>query len=345
MRKFIWGVAAAIAAFAMWAFALRAGAFAADPADALARYGAPPSQFAEIDGTRLHYRDEGETRGEGQRPVLVLLHGSRASLQQWDGWVAELGAQFRIVRVDGMGHGLSGPDGRNDYSAARQLLLLDKLFDHLGLTTFILGGTSSGATVAMRYTALHPARVEKLLLSTLPLRLPTRARTAPFDRAVFWFHDTVLDSRATDLYWRTFLRSIYADPDKVTAEMVTRYRILNTLPGQEEAFQARLTSWRNTGGAKSDFDLASKITVPTLIQWGAAGPVLPRELHCEIAGAFTGTAVRMISYRDLGHKLVLEDPVRTARDARAFIIDGTGGEGCTPAPATTITSSAAPQVG
>ena len=83
--------------------------------------------------------------------------------------------------------------------------------------------------------------------------------------------------------------------------------------------------------------------MPTLIQWGAAGPVLPREMHCEIAGAFTGTAVRMISYRDLGHKLVLEDPVRTARDARAFIIDGTGGEGCPAAPAAPTTPAA--QVG
>jgi pimeloyl-ACP methyl ester carboxylesterase len=336
MRKFIWLVVGAIAAFAMWAFAMRAGAFAADPAEALARYGAAPSKFVEIDGTRLHYRDE------GQGPVLVLLHGSRASLQQWDGWVAELGDRFRIVRVDGMGHGLSGPDGRNDYSAERQLLLLDKLFDHLGLQRFVLGGTSSGATVAVRYAAGHPERVEKLLLSTLPLRLPTRAKTAAMDRAVFWLHDTVLNSRSTDLYWRTFLRSIYADPSRVTEEMITRYRILNTLPGQEERFQARLTSWRNTGGAKSDFELASKITVPTLIQWGAAGPVLPRELHCEIAGAFTGTQVRMISYADLGHKLVLEDPVRTARDALAFIVDGTGGESCSPVVTPVVAPAAAP---
>lgn len=322
MRKFIWAVAAALSAFALWALAMRAGAFAGDPAEALARYGGPPSQFVEIDGTRLHYRDE------GQGPILVLLHGSRASLQQWDGWVAQLGGRFRIVRVDGMGHGLSGPDGRNDYSAERQLLLLDRLFDRLGLQRFVLGGTSSGATVAVRYAALHPERVEKLLLSTLPLRLPTRARTAVFDRAVFWFHDAVLHSHATDLYWSRFLRSIYADPAKVTSEMVTRYRILNTLPGQEERFQARLTSWRNTGGATNDFDLAAKITVPTLIQWGAAGPVLPREMHCEIASAFTGTAVQMISYGDLGHKLVLEDPARTSRDALAFVVDGTGGESC-----------------
>ena len=336
MRKIIWVVVAAVAAFAMWAFAMRAGAFAGDPAEALTRYGAAPSQFVEIDGTRLHYRDEG--RG----PVLVLLHGSRASLQQWDGWVRELGGRFRIVRVDGMGHGLSGPDGRNDYSAERQLLLLDRLFDQLGLQTFVLGGTSSGATVAVRYAAQHPARVEKLLLSTLPLRLPTRANTAALDRAVFWFHDTVLKSHATDLYWRTFLRSIYADPDKVTAEMVTRYRILNTLPGQEERFQARLTSWRNTGGAQSDFELAGQIKVPTLIQWGAAGPVLPRALHCEIASAFTGTQVKMISYADLGHKLVIEDPVRTARDALAFIVDGAGGESCAPVATPVDAPAAAP---
>ena len=84
-----------------------------DYAEAMVRYGSPPSQFMEIDGTKIHYRDE----GEGQ--PLVLLHGSRGNLQQWDGWVAALGAEFRIIRLDALGHGLSGPDGRDDYSAER----------------------------------------------------------------------------------------------------------------------------------------------------------------------------------------------------------------------------------
>jgi pimeloyl-ACP methyl ester carboxylesterase len=318
-----------------WVVAARNGALDADPAEARARYGGPPSQFVEIDGTRLHYRDE------GQGPVLVLLHGSRASLQQWDGWVAQLGSRFRVIRVDAFAHGLTGPDGKDDYSAGRQLQLLDALLTRLSVERFVLGGTSGGATEAVRYAVLHPERVEKLVLSTVPLRLPAVAQTRPLDRFVFWFHDAVLGSYGTDLYWRTFLRSIFGDPGKVTDEMVTRYRILNTQPGQQARFRQRIATWRASGGPDRDFALAAQVRSPVLIQWGAAGPVLPQELHCTIASAFTQAPVRVITYPGVGHKLVMEDPVRTAQDALAFIVDGSGGTACPPAaPAAAVRSEA-----
>jgi pimeloyl-ACP methyl ester carboxylesterase len=335
MKKVAVVVAALLALLIAGVVAARRGALDADPAEALARYGGAPSQFVEIDGTRLHYRDEG--RG----PVLVLLHGSRANLQQWDGWVDQLGSRFRIIRVDAFAHGLTGPDGRDDYSAERQLQLLDALLVRLGVERFVLGGTSGGATEAVRYTVLHPERVEKLVLSTVPLRLPVAPRTRPFDRAVFWFHDAVLDSYGTDLYWRTFLRSIFGDPGKVTDAMVTRYRILNTQPGQQRRFRTRIETWRASGGPERDFALAAQVTVPVLIQWGAAGPVLPQELHCTIASAFTHAPVRVITYPGVGHKLVMEDPVRTAQDALGFIVDGAGGTSCAPAAAARSDASVA----
>ncbi len=303
----------------------RNGLFDSDPAEALARYGAPPSRFYDFDGTRIHYRDE------GQGPVLVLLHGSRASLQQWDGWVAQLGGRFRIIRLDALAHGLSGVDAKGDYGGERSLVLLNGLLAHLNVDRFVLGGTSSGATEAVRYVARNPGRVEKLLLSTVPLRLPSAPRTTAWERRVFWFHENVLGTISTELYWRTFLQSIFGDPAKATPEMVTRYRILNGQPGQNERFRQRIASWRAGGGPEPDFALAAQVTVPTLIQWGGMGPVLPAELHCTIAQAFTAAAVRVITYPDLGHKLVMEDPVRTARDALAFIDDGTGGTSCAPA--------------
>jgi pimeloyl-ACP methyl ester carboxylesterase len=316
--------------------AARSGALDASPAEAQARYGAPPSQFADIDGTRIHYRDEG--RG----PVLVLLHGSRGSLQQWDGWVHELGGRFRIVRMDGLASGLTGPDGRADYGAERSLVLMNGLLERLKVGRFILVGTSSGATQAVRYAAAYPERVEKLLLSTVPLQLPATARTSRADRFVYWLHDEVLRSTATDLYWRTFLTGLFGDPRKVTPQLVHRYRVLNTLPGQQQRFTQRLATWRRDGGPARDYALAARVTAPTLIQWGGAGPVLPRELFCSISAAFTSTRVSVIIYPALGHMLVLEDPAGTARDALAFIVDGSGADECarpSPAPAAALSSA------
>ncbi len=322
VRYVVGALGLAAAALLLWIALARGGVLDADPVEAQARYGAPPSRFVDIDGTRMHYRDE------GQGPVLVLVHGSRANLEQWDGWVRELGGRFRIIRFDVLGHGLAGEDGRDDYGAARQLALMHGLLDHLGVGRAIVGGTSGGATLAVRYAVAHPERVEALLLSTIPLRMPAAPRLTRLERAVSWFHGEILGAYTTDLFWRNFLHSIYGDPDKVTPEMVTRYRILNTLPGQQQRFERRLALWRSDGGTERDFALAGQITVPVLVQWGGAGPVLHADMQCGIASAFRAPRTRVVIYPDLGHKLVMEDPLRTARDALAFIDGADVGGAC-----------------
>src|SRR5689334_25367131 len=74
-----------------------------------ARYATPPSQFAELSyhGTsaRAHYR----IRGSQDAPVLLLLHGSNASLFPWEPWARRLSDRFKVVSVDLTGPGLTGP--------------------------------------------------------------------------------------------------------------------------------------------------------------------------------------------------------------------------------------------
>ena len=271
---------------------------------------------------RLHYRDE------GHGPPLVLLHGSRASLHQWDGWVRELQDQFRLIRVDARAHGLSLPDERGDDSPERGVVLLRLLLDELNVDEFYLVGTSSGSVQAVRFAAASPERVRQLLLSTVPLRLPATMQTPLRRRAVFWFHQRVLNSTSTGWYWRHFLEGIYADPSKVTDELVQRYRVLNSLPGRREEQQRLIDKWYELGGPERDYELAGRVTTPVFIQWGAAGPVLPLELQCEIAAAFSATEVRVVTYADLGHKLTMEDPVRTARDAARYLRGEEVGNSC-----------------
>ncbi|MCB2107468.1 MAG: alpha/beta hydrolase [Rhodobacteraceae bacterium] len=285
-------------------------------------YGQPPSQFIDIDGTQLHVRDE------GSGPVLVLLHGSRASLHQWDGWVAALKSRYRIIRVDSLAHGLTGHDPSGSYSQARSTELLKGLLDKLGVDRFYLGGTSSGATEAVRFAAAYPERVEKMVLSTVPLKLPPTTETPSLRRFIFWFHANILGDTSTDLFWRSFLENIYGDPSKVTDDLVTRYRILNSLPDQRALQQLRIQNWYRDGGAEKDFETAAKVTSPTLVQWGVAGPVLPEDIQCEITAAFKNAQVRVISYPSLGHKLVMEDPVTTARDADRFLSGEDVGGAC-----------------
>src|ERR1700744_2613981 len=110
MRKFLIGliVLIALAAGAFWYFSTPDISRAALEA----KYGTPPSQFIVLpDGARAHVRDEGAKTA----PVLVLVHGSNASLFTWDPWVARLKNSFRIVRMDMPGHGLTGSGPNHHY--------------------------------------------------------------------------------------------------------------------------------------------------------------------------------------------------------------------------------------
>ena len=62
----------------------------------IAKYGGPGAAFAAGPaGQRIHYRDQGKRDG----PVLLLLHGSNASLQTWEPLVKRLGGTYRIVQA------------------------------------------------------------------------------------------------------------------------------------------------------------------------------------------------------------------------------------------------------
>lgn len=74
-----------------------------DRAQLEAQYAAPPSQFVNVAGLRLHVRDTGAT----DAPVLILLHGFGASLHTWEPWAQALATDQRVIRFDLPGSGLS----------------------------------------------------------------------------------------------------------------------------------------------------------------------------------------------------------------------------------------------
>src|SRR5689334_5600569 len=98
-----------------------------------AKYATPPSQFAELSyhntTARAHYR----IRGPHDAPVLLLLHGSNASLFTWEPWAKRLSDRFRVVSVDLPGHGLTGPVANHDYSAAGMVAFVTAFADKIGL--------------------------------------------------------------------------------------------------------------------------------------------------------------------------------------------------------------------
>ena len=66
-----------------------------------------PSQFVNVAGMSVHFRDEGPK--DDPEPI-ILIHGTGASLHTWDAWSAALVDERRVIRFDLPAFGLTGPE-------------------------------------------------------------------------------------------------------------------------------------------------------------------------------------------------------------------------------------------
>ena len=98
----------------------------------------------------------------GRGPAVVLLHAGIADSRMWDGQFDALAATHTVVRYDLRGFGRTPPaPGPFDHAGDLRALL-----DALGLARVALVGCSQGSRVALDFALSHPARVERLVLTS-----------------------------------------------------------------------------------------------------------------------------------------------------------------------------------
>ncbi|WP_439534350.1 alpha/beta fold hydrolase [Polymorphobacter sp.] len=296
--------------------ALSAGA-AAEPrlsfAALEAAHAEPGSRFADVDGVRLHYVDEGPNEGrvDGRAPVIVLLNASYLNLSSWAGVAARLKAGHRVIRMDFPTVGLSQAlrDEALDIRAFEGQVL--GLMDRLGVAKATLVGTSSGAIVAFRVASEHPERFERLVLLNAA-GLPRTAATDPLRQRPRLPGAPAPGSRA---FWDESLRANFSDPARVREDFVSQVYDWSRREGVEREGQVFLKTF-GTGDPKG---VLGRISLPTLILWGEKGTTLSH-LEAEVFGFWLTGAPRMIrKYADAGHYPQVEQPAMVAEDIAAFV--------------------------
>jgi pimeloyl-ACP methyl ester carboxylesterase len=278
------------------------------PAEVLeAKYTTPASRFLNVDGVRIHYRDE------GSGAPLVLIHANFGSLLSWDEAVGVLSASHRVLRFDLTGHGLTGPDPSGDYSLERTVQLTERFVDALGLTRFSLAGTSIGGTVAMHYTAKHPERVEKLILlnpGALEGRSVQRAGGGVPRVANILEYIT---PRAMASY---MLKSRFGDPARVDDKLIDQWYEMWLREGQRAAILARLRAYSSADLGK----VTAAVAVPVLILWGELDPQTPVEQADELRKLLVNSPdVKVITYPGVGHMAAEEAGRDIARDIGTYL--------------------------
>jgi pimeloyl-ACP methyl ester carboxylesterase len=280
-----------------------------DRAELEARYLARPSDLRVVDGVSLHIRDSGPKEG----PVVVLLHGLGASLHTWEPWARALEAQFRVVRFDFPGHGLSGPAPANDYRDARSLTLLSALLDSLGIARATLIGNSMGGRLAWSYAAAHPERVDKLVLMAPDgFASPGFAYDTPAEvPAVLGVMRWVLPKPMLVAN----LTPAYAQPERLEDSVATRYHDLMLAPGNREAMLLRMRQTMLTDPVPR----LRRIVAPTLLVWGAQDQMIPISNAQDYLAAIPGS--RLVTLPGVGHLPFEEAPTEALPPVRAFLFD------------------------
>jgi pimeloyl-ACP methyl ester carboxylesterase len=291
-----------------------------DPAAMRAKYGAPPSQFVAINGgVTVHLRDEGPR----DAPVIMLLHGSNADLHTWEPWVQALKGRYRVIRFDQVGHGLTGPDPREDYSTTNFVADIDEVADKLGLKTFVLGGNSMGAKHALAFAIAHPERLSGLVLvdgSGGPMLKIARLEKDDKDSGNVGFAiarmpgvNRIAEQITPRSLIAQSLEQTVSVKSIVTPAMIDRYWELLRYPGNRRATLARF-SMPYDPLAEADI---SRFNTPTLILWGEEDRIIPVEAGRWLAKTLPQNTLR--TYPKVGHLPQEEAPAATLADLEPWL--------------------------
>ena len=188
------------------------------PAEQLkARYATPPSKFVEIDGLSVHYRDQ------GQGFPIVLLHGAASSLFTWDAWAADLSKDYRVIRYDLPGFGLTGPNATKDYSMEWHVRFLETFLDKLNVPACYLAGNSFGGHIAADFASAHPERVKKLILVDAGGYPNPHRGVLAMRLARLPVIGEILGHATPRFFIAMTIRQMYGDPRRLSEAVIARY--------------------------------------------------------------------------------------------------------------------------
>ena len=275
-----------------------------------ATYLRAPTDYLPVAGVRLHVRDTGPRDAR----VVILLHGFGASLHTWEPWSARLSTEYRVIRFDLPGFGLTGADPSGDYTDARSVDVLLALMDRLGVRRASLIGNSLGGKIAWNFALRHPDRVDRLVLVSpdgfaspgfeygRKPSLPIMVRLLPY----------VLPTA----FLRMSLAPAYGDPKALTDATVTRYRDLMLAPGVRAAMLARMRQVM----LEDPRPLLRRIQAPTLLLWGERDGMIPFSNAAEYEAALPHATLAALP--GLGHVPFEEAPAVSLAPVLAFLAGG-----------------------
>ncbi len=289
-----------------------------DPAEMRAKYGAAPSQFLKLpNGATVHLRDEGPR----DAPAIILLHGSNSDLHTWQPWVDGLKADYRVIRFDQPGHGLTGAIPGGDYTIPIYVKTIDQVADALRLERFILGGNSMGGGHTLHYALAHPNRVQAMILvdASGPPRIQSAEKDEGGNIGFTIARTPVLNQLMKHITPRSLveqsLSQSVSNQAVVTPEAVDRYWELLRYPGNREATIFRFSQDYEPLTAAQ----VATLKMPALVLWGEEDRLIPLAAGEWLHNNLPDNDFHAL--RGIGHLPMEEAPTESLSVLRAWLVE------------------------
>jgi pimeloyl-ACP methyl ester carboxylesterase len=275
------------------------------------------TKSAKADIGRILELPEGDLQiredGPRDKPAIVFLHGFASSMHWWTPLVERLGRDFRLIRIDLLGHGGSEkPDG--GYSMEHQARQIALALSTLRVQHAIIAGHSMGGVVATALTELDPSLVDGLILIGTPSNkdageLPFLARLG-FVPVV----GEAIRRVVTDGMVRSNLEKAFAPGFDVPDQFV------------EDFNRMTYTSYDSSHSESGDYNESppiserlAKLGKPLLVIQGADDDFVDSQSARDYQDA------NIVFFPDTGHAPMVEKPDQTARLISPFVTNVTRG--------------------
>jgi len=245
-------------------------------------YVLPKFEYVETNGVRLHVAMAGPDDG----PLAILLHGFPEFSYGWRHQIQHLATDgFRVWAPDQRGYNLSDKPKRvSAYSVEELAKDVVGLIDAAGQERAYLVGHDWGAAVAWWVATRYPERLRQLVILNVPhgavMQRQLRRSLSQLRKSwyILFFQLPWLPEALARLgNWRQLVKTITSSSrvGTFTDEDFARYRAAWSERG---AYRSMLNWYRAALRFPPKLPTDLRITVPTLMIWGAKDRFLGREM-------------------------------------------------------------------
>jgi len=265
---------------------------------------------SQLDDVSMSYLER-----PGSGPVLLLLHGFSANKDTWVKFAYELPDHYRLIVPDLAGHGDTPAPADQNYDLIRQAERLHQLMNNLGIQRFHIAGNSMGGAISAIYSSRYPQQIESLtLIDAAGVDAPNPSE---YMQALAQGQNPLIATDEASFEYRMDFVMEKAPPFPWPLRPALMRKTLARVDINRAIFDDMLATRERLEQSGFEQQLSDKISMPTLIIWGAQDRVLDVSA-VEVFKQFIPHAEVQI-YDGVGHLPMVEIPEQTAGRYHRFI--------------------------